>query len=217
MELPPQQCTILDHNGFRILPKPTETYQAIRLHSITEQTDTCALPADCHHLLPTIKGDADITPTEAGPRPRRPHTPTYVVGNHDSTPGPHPMASHRAHLPRPQGPHTHLATQVGGHPWRPPPGTPRTHAHQEQPLAGARSSPSSTRHTHPGVMGICHNQKPTSSGGHQDRTIHPIGPDRKPTPQHPMRLHHFVGISRPRHPHPPTSPPPPRQQHDRPP
>ena len=35
--------------------------------------------------------------------------------------------------------------------------------------------------------------------------------------QHPTRLHHLAGIPRPRHPHPPTSPPPSRHQHNRPP
>ena len=102
-----------------------------------------------------------------------------------------------------------LATQVGGHPWRPPAGTPRTDTHPPHLPPGVRSSPSATRHTHPGVMGIRHTHKPTSSRGHQDRTIHPTGPDPNPIPQHPTRLHHLVGISRPRHPQPPTSPPPP--------
>ena len=153
----------------------------------------------------------------SGPRPRRPHTPTNVVGTHDSAPRPHAMGSYRHHLPRPQRPHTHLARQVGGHPWRPPPGTTRTHAHPLHPLPGARSSPSTTRHTHPGALGIHHTHKPISSGGHQDRTFHPASPDPNPTAQHPTRLHHLVGISRPRQPHPPTRLPPPRHQHQRPP
>ena len=146
---------------------------------------------------------------KGSPRPRHPHTPTNINGIHDSATGPHCMASHRHHLPRPQRPNTHLATKVGGHPWGPPPGTPRTHAHPPHPPSGARSSPSTTRHTQPGVMGIRDPHEPTSSGGHQDRTILPASPDPNPTPQHPTRLHHLVGMSRPRGPPPATSPPPP--------
>ena len=120
-----------------------------------------------------------------------------------------PMASHRHHLPRPQRPHTYLETKLGGDPWGPPPGTPRTQAYPPHPPPGARSSPSTTRHTQPGVMGIRDTHEPTSSRGHQDRTIHPASPEPNPTPQHPTRLHHLVGILRPMSPHPPTSPPPP--------
>ena len=69
--------------------------------------------------------------------------------------------------------------------------------------------PSTTRHTHPGVMGVRHTHKLTSSEGRQDHAVHPASPDPNPAPQHPTRLHHLIGISRPRHPHPPTSPPPP--------
>ena len=128
------------------------------------------------------------------------------------------MASHRHHLPRTQRPHTHLATKIGRHSWGPRPGTPRTHAHPPHPPPGARSSSSTTRRTHLGVMGIHHTDEPTSSVGHQDRTIHQASPDPNPTPQHLTRLHHLVAISGPRRPHPPTSPaPPPRYQHHRPP
>ena len=127
------------------------------------------------------------------------------------------MANHRHHLPLPVRPHTHLGATVGGHLRGPPPRTPRAHAHPPHPTPGKRSGPSTTRHTHPEIMGVHHTHKATSSRGHQDRPIHPASPDRDPAPQHPTRLHHLVGIQRPRHPHPPTRPPPPRHQHNRPP
>ena len=142
MELPPQHRTTPDRNRFRNLPgepavhngtlrleKITRGLQAIRLHSITEPTTTWTLLTDRHQLLLTFEGDATITPTEgnpitAAPTQRRPHAPASIVGTYDGTPRPHPMASHRHHLPRPQQPHNHLAATVGGHPWGPPPGTP---------------------------------------------------------------------------------------------
>ena len=147
-------------------------------------------------------------PRNSSPRPRRPHTPASIVGTYDGTSRPHPMASHRHHLPRPQRPHTHLAATVGGHPGGPPPRTPRAHAHPPQPTPDTRSTLSTTRHTPPRIMGVRHTHKPTSSRGHQDRVIHPAGPDPNPAPQHPTRLHHLVDIPRPRHPQPPTAPPP---------
>ena len=168
-------------------------------------------PRGCHHHTNRKR------PHNSIPHPRRPHTPASIVGTYDDTSGPHPMASHRHHLPHPQRPHTHFAATVGGHPWGPPPGTPRAHAHQPHPPPGTKSRPSTTRHTHPGVMGVRHTHKPTSSGRHQDRGIHPASPDPDPAPQHRTRLHHSVGIPRPRHPHPATSPPPPRHQHNCPP
>ena len=156
-------------------------------------------------------------PRNSSPRPRRPHTPASIVGTYDGTSRPHPMASHRHHLPRPQRPHTHLAATVGGHPGGPPPRTPRAHAHPTHPTPGTGSRPSTTRHTQPGSMGVRHTHRPTSRGGHQDCPIHPASPDPNPATQHPTRLHHLVGIPRPRHPQPPTRGPPSRHQHNRPP
>ena len=127
------------------------------------------------------------------------------------------MASHRHHLPRPQRPHTHLAATMGGHPGGPPRKAPRAHAHPPHPTPDTRSRPSTTRHTHPGSMGVRNTHKPTSSRGHQDHPIHPASPEPRPAPQHPTRLHHLVGIPRPRHPHPPTGGPPSRHQHNHPP
>ena len=57
-------------------------------------------------------------------------------------------------------------------------GLTRIHTH---PPSGVRSSPSTTRHEHAGVMGIRHTHEPTSSGGHQDRTIGPASADQNPT------------------------------------
>ena len=127
------------------------------------------------------------------------------------------MASHRHHQPCPKRPHTHLAATEGGHLGGPPPRKPRAHAHPPHPTPDTRSRPSTTRHTHPRIMGVRHTHKPTGSGGHQDRPIHPPSPDPNPALQHLTRLHHLVGIPRPRHPHPPTRAPPSRHQHNRPP
>ena len=125
MELPPQHRTTPDRNGSRDLPREWEVQnsklrwdeitlglQAIRLHWITEPTDTWTLPADRHHPLLTVQGDATITQTEEGPHNSNPclhspHAPTVVVSAHDGTPGPDPVASHRHHLPRPERTHTH--------------------------------------------------------------------------------------------------------------
>ena len=119
-----------------------------------------------HHRRGCRHHDNGGKPHYGSPRPRRPHTPTNIIGTHDGAPGPHPMASHRHPLPRPERPHTHLATKVGRHPWGPPPGTQRIHTHPPHPTPGARSRPSTTRHTHPGVLGVRHTHEPTSSGGH---------------------------------------------------
>ena len=43
------------------MDKMTPGHQAIRLHWGTEPTDTWRLPADRHHLLLTVQGDATIT------------------------------------------------------------------------------------------------------------------------------------------------------------
>ena len=99
----------------------------------------------CHHQ--TNGG----RPHNGSPHSRRPHTPTSIVGTYDGTSGIHPMARHRHHLPHPQRPHTHLAATVGGHPWGPPPGTPRADAHPPHPPTCTRSRPSTARHTPPGL------------------------------------------------------------------
>ena len=52
------------HNGTLRWDEITPGLQAIRVHSITEPTTTWALPADRHHLLLTVQGDAAVTPTE---------------------------------------------------------------------------------------------------------------------------------------------------------
>ena len=80
MELPPQHRTNPDrnwsrnlrqeraiHNGTLRWDKITPGLRAIRLHTITEHSDSWALPADRQHLLFTIQGDATITPTEEDP------------------------------------------------------------------------------------------------------------------------------------------------------
>ena len=172
MELPPQHRTTPDRNGVRDLPrqwaihnstlrsdKITPGFQAIRLHSITEPTTTWTLPTDRHRLLLTVQGDATITPIggtphNSSPRPRRPHTPASIIATYDGGPGPHHMASHRHHLPRPQRPQTHRAATVGGHPWGPRPGTPRAYTHPPHHPPGTRSGPSTTQHTHPRIMGV---------------------------------------------------------------
>ena len=156
-------------------------------------------------------------PRNSSPRLGRQHTPASIVGTYGGTSRTHPMASHRHHLTHPQQPHTHLAATVGGHPGGPPPRTPRAQAHPPHPTPDTRSRPSTTRLTHTGIMGVRHTHKPISSGRHQDRPIHPTSPHPDPAPQHPTRLHHLVGIPTPRHPHPPTAPPPSRHQHNHPP
>ena len=183
MELPPQHLTTPDGNGSRDLRREwaihngtlrwdeiTPGLQAIRLHSITEPTNTRALPADRHHLLLTIQGDAAITPTEVDLITAAPAHAVHIPPQTSSAPmtvhWSHPIASRRHHLPRPQRPHTRLATKVGGHPWGPPRGTPSTHVHPPHPPPGARSGPRARRHTHPGVMGARNTHEPTSSGGY---------------------------------------------------
>ena len=226
MELPPQPRTNPDRNGFRNLPQEravhngtlrwdeiTPGLQAIRLHSITEPATTWTHtngpppppphhPRGCHHH--TNGG----RPHNSSPQPRRPHTPASIVHTYDGTSGPHPMASHRHHLPHPQRPHTHLAAIVGGHTWGPPPGTPRAHVRPPHPPPGMRSRPSTTRHTHPGAMGVRHTQKPTSSGGHQDRAIHPASQDPEPTATA-NEATPFGGHTKTMTPSPPKQPPPP--------
>ena len=61
----PQEWAI--HNGTLRREESTQRLQAIRLHSFTERTETWTLPADQHHLLITIQGDAPVAPTEGDP------------------------------------------------------------------------------------------------------------------------------------------------------
>ena len=80
MELPLQHRTTPDRNGFRNMPRKCAIHngtlrwdeiipglQAIRFYSISKPSDTWTPPADRHHLLLTIQGDASITPTEGDP------------------------------------------------------------------------------------------------------------------------------------------------------
>ena len=94
-------------------------------------------PRGCHHH--TNGG----RPQNSSPLTRHPHTPASINCTYDGTSGPHPMASHRHHLPHPQRPHTHLAATVGGHPWGPPPRTTRADAHPPhlQPVRGVGQAP----------------------------------------------------------------------------
>ena len=160
-------------------------------------------PRGCHHH--TNGG----RPHNSSTHPRRPHTPASIVGTYDGTSGPDPMAKHRHHLPHPQRPHTHLAATVGGHPWGPPPGTPRADGHQPHPPPGTRSRPSTTRHTHPWVMGVHHTHKPTSSGGHQDRAIHSGKPTPRPRTTTPNEATPFGGHTETTTPAPPNQSTPP--------
>ena len=124
IKLPPQHHTNLDRNGFQNLmqergvhngmlrwDKITPGLQAIRLHSITEPTNTWALPADRHHLLLTIQGDAAITPTEGDPMTA---APTHAINIPPQTssapmtvhPGPTPWQAIVITYPAPND-HTH--------------------------------------------------------------------------------------------------------------
>ena len=103
MELPPQHRTTPDRNGLRDLPRAWAPGHL--------GTTGGPPPPPPHHprgcRSPTNGGRAH----NSSPRPRRQHTPTNILGTHDDAPGPHPMASHRHHLPRPERPHTHTWQQ----------------------------------------------------------------------------------------------------------
>ena len=58
----------------------------------------------CHHH--TKEGELH----NGEPCLRRPHAHTQLVNTHDGRYRPHSVARHHHHLPRPQRPHTHLAT-----------------------------------------------------------------------------------------------------------
>ena len=58
-------------------------------------------------------------------------------------------------------------------------------------------------------MGICHTHEPTSSGGHQDRTIHPASPEPKRHTATPNEATPFGGHIKTRTPSPPHQGPPP--------
>ena len=112
MEIPPKHRTTPDRNGFGNLPrewaihngtlrwdKITPGLQAISLHSLTEPTDTRALPADRLQLLLTIQRDVTITPTEADPIGAAPahavHMPPPTVSAPMTVhPGPTPWQAH---------------------------------------------------------------------------------------------------------------------------
>ena len=128
MELPPQHRTTPDRNGFRDLPREwavhngtlrwdeiTPGLQAICLHSITEPTNTWALPTGRHHLLLTVQGDATITPTEEDPVTA---APAHAVHTHRQAssapmavhPGPTPWQAIVITYPTPND-HTHTWQQ----------------------------------------------------------------------------------------------------------
>ena len=119
------------------------------------------------------------------------------------------MASHRHHLPCLQRPQTHLAKKVEGHLWGPLPGTLRTHKDPPHPPPGERSRPSTTRHTHPRVMGVHHTHKPRR----QRRTLGPRYPSSKPRPKPhtatPSQATPFAGHIKTTTPSPPNQAPPP--------
>ena len=184
MELPPQHRTTPDRNGFLDLPREwavhngtlrldeiTPGLQAIRLHSIIEPTTTWALLTGRHHLLLTAQGDATITQTGGDPLTAAPTHAVQIPPQASSA----PMAVHPSPTPWQAIVLTYPTPNDHTHTWQkrwedipggPPPRTPRAHAHPPHPLPGTRSRPSTTRHTHPGIMGIRHTHKPTSSGGH---------------------------------------------------
>ena len=174
------------HNGTLRWDEIRPGLQAIRLHSITEPTTNRALPTGCHHLLLTVQGDATITPTEGDPVTAAPAHAVHIPPQASSAPmavhpGPNPWQAIVITYPTPND-HTHTWQQpwedshkrrrsvqkatVGGHPGGPPPRTPRARAHPPHPTANTRSRLSTTRHTQPGIMGVRHTHKPTSSGGH---------------------------------------------------
>ena len=138
-----------------------------------------------------------------------PHAPTSVISTHDGKPRPNPVASHHHHLPRPEPPHPHLATQVEGYLRGPHPRTPKPHMHPPHAPPGERNGPGAARPPQPRVVGVLHAHKPTGSGGHQVHPIHPADACANRKPQHPTRLHHFMGIPRPRNSHSLARSPPP--------
>ena len=149
-------------------------------------------------------------PRNSSPRPRGQHTPASIVGTYGGTPRPHPMASHRHHLPHPRRPHTHLAATVGGHLGGPSPRTPRVHAHPPHPTPDTRSRPSTTGHTHPGIMDVRHTQKTHK----QRRTSRPPYRSSKPRPRPrtatPNEATPFGGHTKTTTPSPPNQAPPPQ-------
>ena len=128
MELPPEHRTTPNRNGFRNLPREWAVHngtlrwdeitlglQAIRLHRITEPTTTCTLPADRHHLLPTVQGDAAITPTEGDLITAAPANAVHIPPQASSAPmtvhpGPTPWQAIVITYPAPNN-HTHTWQQ----------------------------------------------------------------------------------------------------------
>ena len=95
MELTPQHGTTPDRKGRQDLPREwailnstlwwdeiTPRLQAIGLYWVTEHTDTWTLPADRHHPLLIVQGDATIT--SRGETPGRPPLPTLSTWTHKS-------------------------------------------------------------------------------------------------------------------------------------
>ena len=128
MDLRPQHRTTLDRNQFPDLPREwaihygtlwwdqiTPGLQAIRRHSITEPATTWALPADRHHLLLTIQGDAAITRTEGDPITAAPAHAVHIPPQTSSAPmmvhpGPTPWQAIVITYPAPND-HTHTRQQ----------------------------------------------------------------------------------------------------------
>ena len=90
----------------------------------------------------------------------------------------------------------------------------RTH-HTLHPIQGVGQAPQGIHS--PGVWAYATPMNPQAAEDIKTALSIQQAQNPNPAPQHPTRLHHLVGIPRPRHPHPPTRGPPSRQQHNRPP
>ena len=126
----------------------TPGLQAIRLHSISEPTNTWALPADRHHLLLTIQGDAAITPTEEYPITKAPAHAIYIPPQTSSAPmtvhpGPTPWQAIVINYPIPNE-HTDTCQQrweeIRGDLLQEQLGLTRTH-HTLHPVRGVAQAP----------------------------------------------------------------------------
>ena len=198
----------------------TPELQVIRLHSITEPTTTWALPTGRHHLLLTVQADATITPTEGDPVTAAPAHAVHISPQASSAPmtvhpGPTPWQAIVITYPTPND-HTHTWQQrwgdIRGDLLQEHLGLTRTH-HTLHPKRGVDQAPHGI-HT-PGLWAYA---TPINPQAAEDlKTALSIQQAQTQTLQHPTRLHHLVGIPRPRHPQPPTRGPPSRHQHNRPP
>ena len=211
------------HNGSLRWDKITPGLQIIRLHWITEPTATWTLPADHHHVLLTVQGNATIRPKEGYPVTPKPTHAVNMPPNEWSRPmrvhpGASPWSAIVITYPAPSD-HTHTRQ----HGWADIHGDllqehlvlTRTY-HTLDPMRRIAQAPHSIHY--PGLWAYATPESPEGSGEHQGQPIHPANPDPNPTSQHPTRLHHLVGIPRPRHCHlrardpPPWTPTPPTFQ-----